>query len=77
MGWGSASGDVGAAGAEVGTNTNIFAVAQRLANWARVTPGNSDSEGMPKEAATYKGNTFRKSTLFTAASALVKSPYAK
>ena len=49
------------------------ATARRLAAWAGVAPGNYESAGKPKGAATRKGNVFLKSALFAAASAAVRT----
>jgi transposase len=59
--------------AEVGIDMTVFANAHRLAAWAGVAPGNDESAGQPKGAATRKGNVFLKSALFAAASAAVKA----
>src|SRR5919199_3353881 len=59
--------------AEIGTDMGMFATARRLAAWAGVAPGNYESAGKPKGAATRKGNVFLKSALFAAASAAVRT----
>jgi transposase len=59
--------------AEIGTDMDVFATAQRLAAWAGVAPGNYESAGKKKGAATRKGNVFLKSALFAAAAAAVKT----
>jgi transposase len=59
--------------AEIGTDMDAFATARRLAAWAGVAPGNSESAGKPKGAGTRKGNIFLKSALFAAAAAAVKT----
>ena len=59
--------------AEIGTDMDVFATAQRLAAWAGVAPGNYESAGKRKGAATRKGNVFLKSALFAAASAAVRT----
>ncbi|MDQ2803678.1 MAG: IS110 family transposase, partial [Pseudomonadota bacterium] len=59
--------------AEVGTDMDVFATAQRLAAWAGVAPGNYESAGKKKGAGTRKGNVFLKSALFAAAAAAVKT----
>ena len=59
--------------AEIGIDMGVFATAQRLAAWAGVAPGNHESAGKPKGAATRKGNVFLKSALFAAASAAVQT----
>jgi transposase len=59
--------------AEVGTDMDVFATARRLAAWAGVAPGNYESAGKKKGAATRKGNVFLKSALFAAASAAVRT----
>ena len=59
--------------AEVGADMDVFATAHRLAAWAGVAPGNYESAGKPKGAATRKGNVFLKSALFAAASAAVRT----
>jgi transposase len=59
--------------AEIGIDMGVFATAQRLAAWAGVAPGNFESAGKPKGAATRKGNLFLKSALFAAASAAVRT----
>ena len=59
--------------AEIGTDMGVFATARRLAAWAGVAPGNYESAGKPKRAATRKGNVFLKSALFAAASAAVRT----
>ena len=59
--------------AEIGTDMGVFATARRLAAWAGVAPGNYESAGKPKGAATRKGNLFLKSALFAAASAAVRT----
>jgi transposase len=59
--------------AEVDTDMAVFGTAHRLAAWAGVAPGNYESAGKPKGAATRKGNLFLKSALFAAASAAVKA----
>jgi transposase len=51
----------------------VFATAQRLAAWAGVAPGNHESAGRRKGAATRKGNVFLEATLFAAASAAVRT----
>ena len=59
--------------AEIGTDMDAFATAQRLAAWAGLAPGNYESAGKPKGAGTRRGNVFLKSALFAAASAAVKT----
>jgi transposase len=59
--------------AEIGIDMGAFATARRLAAWAGVAPGNFESAGKPKRAATRKGNLFLKSALFAAASAAVRT----
>ena len=59
--------------AEIGPDMGVFATARRLAAWAGVAPGNYESAGKPKRAATRKGNVFLKSALFAAASAAVRT----
>jgi transposase len=59
--------------AEVGVDMGVFATAERLAAWAGVAPGNYQSAGRQKGAATGKGNVFLKASLFAAASAAVKT----
>src|SRR3954465_7476333 len=59
--------------AEIGPDMSVFATARRLAAWAGVAPGNYESAGKPKGAATRKGNVFLKSALFAAASAAVRA----
>jgi transposase len=59
--------------AEIGTDMGVFATARRLAAWAGVAPGNYESAGKPKGAATRRGNVFLKSALFAAASAAVRT----
>jgi transposase len=59
--------------AEIGTDMDALATARRLAAWAGVAPGNSESAGKPKGAGTRKGNIFLKSALFAAAAAAVKT----
>jgi transposase len=59
--------------AEVGTDMEVFATARRLAAWAGVAPGNHESAGKLKGAATRKGNMFLKSALFAAATAAVRT----
>lgn len=59
--------------AEIGTDMAVFATARRLAAWAGVAPGNYESAGKKKGAATRKGNVFLKSALFAAAAAAVKT----
>ena len=55
--------------AEIGTDMGVFATARHLAAWVRGAPGNYESAGKPKGAATRKGNLFLQSALFAAASA--------
>ena len=59
--------------AEVGTDMDVFATARRLAAWAGVAPGNYESDGKSKGAATRRGNVFLKSALFAAASAAMRT----
>jgi transposase len=59
--------------AEIGTDMAVFATARRLAAWAGAAPGNHESAGKPKGAATRKGNVFLKAALFAAASAAVRT----
>jgi transposase len=59
--------------AEIGTDMGVFETARRLAAWAGVAPGNYESAGKPKGAATRRGNVFLKSALFAAASAAVRT----
>jgi transposase len=59
--------------AEIGPDMSVFATARRLAAWAGVAPGNYESAGKPKGAATRKGNVFLKSALFAVASAAVRA----
>src|SRR3954469_25497456 len=59
--------------AEIGPDMSVFATARRLAAWAGVAPGNYESAGKPKGAATRKGNVFLKSALFAASSAAVRA----
>jgi len=59
--------------AEIGTDMDVFATAQRLAAWAGVAPGNYESAGKQKGAGTRRGNVFLKSALFAAASAAVRT----
>jgi transposase len=59
--------------AEIGVDMGVFTTARRLAAWAGVAPGNYESAGKPKGAATRKGNLFLKSALFAAASAAVRT----
>ena len=59
--------------AEIGTDMAVFATARRLAAWAGVAPGNSESAGRPKGAAVRRGNVFLKAALFAAASAAVRT----
>ena len=53
--------------AEVGIDMAVFGTAKRLAAWAGVCPGNRESAGKTKAAATRKGNPHLKAALFTAA----------
>src|ERR671939_153062 len=59
--------------AEVGVDMGVFATAERLAAWAGLAPGNHESAGRRKGAATREGNVLLKATLFAAASAAVKT----
>jgi transposase len=59
--------------AEIGPDMSVFATARRLAAWAGVAPGNSESAGKPKGAAIRRGNMYLKSALFAAASAAVQA----
>ena len=52
---------------------NTAFAARRIAAWAGVAPGNNESAGKSKGAATRKGNVFLKSVLFAAASAAVRT----
>jgi transposase len=53
--------------AECGTDMTVFGSAQRLAAWAGVCPGNHESAGKQKSAATRKGNVHLRTALVTAA----------
>jgi transposase len=53
--------------AEIGLDMTVFGNAQRLAAWAGVCPGNYESAGKHKSAATRKGNVYLKTALVTAA----------
>jgi transposase len=53
--------------AEIGIDMTVFGNAQRLAAWAGVCPGNHESAGKHKSAATRKGNVHLKTALVTAA----------
>jgi transposase len=53
--------------AEIGVDMTVFGNAQRLAAWAGVCPGNHESAGKHKSAATRKGNVHLKTALVTAA----------
>jgi transposase len=53
--------------AEIGIDMTVFGNAQRLAAWAGVCPGNFESAGKQKSAATRKGNLHLKTALVTAA----------
>ena len=57
--------------AEVGIDMAVFGTAKRLAAWAGVCPGNRESAGKTKAAATRKGNPHLKAALFTAAASAV------
>jgi transposase len=57
--------------AEVGIDMAVFGTAKRLAAWAGVCPGNRESAGKTKAAATRKGNPHLKATLFNAAASAV------
>jgi hypothetical protein len=56
--------------AEIGIDMGAFATARRLAAWAGVAPGDFESAGKPKGAATRQGNLFLKSALFAAAASV-------
>jgi transposase len=58
--------------AEVGIDMAVFGTAKRLAAWAGVCPGNRESAGKTKAAATRKGNPHLKAALFTAAASAVR-----
>lgn len=53
--------------AECGVDMTVFGSAQRLAAWAGVCPGNHESAGKQKSAATRKGNVHLRTALVTAA----------
>jgi transposase len=53
--------------AEVGIDMSAFGNAERLAAWAGVCPGNHESGGKKKSAASRKGNVHLKTTLVQAA----------
>jgi transposase len=53
--------------AEIGIDMTVFGNAMRLAAWAGVCPGNYESAGKKKNAATRSGNAHLKAALFTAA----------
>ncbi|HEX2173752.1 MAG TPA: IS110 family transposase [Dehalococcoidia bacterium] len=53
--------------AEIGIDMTVFGNAKRLAAWAGVCPGNYESAGKKKRAATRKGNAHLKTTLVQAA----------
>jgi transposase len=58
--------------AEVGIDMAVFGTAKRLAAWAGVCPGNRESAGKTRAAATRKGNPHLKAALFTAAASAVR-----
>ena len=61
--------------AEVGIDMTVFGTAKRVAAWAGVCPGNRESAGKSKAAATRKGNPHLKAALFTAAAAAVRKKH--
>lgn len=58
--------------AETGADMAAFPTAAQLAAWAGVAPGNNESAGRHKPAATRKGNTYLKGGLGTAALNIAK-----